>query len=49
MLVAQTGWGNDDDRARSRQAGFDEHMVKPIDIEALQRILAAGPKKSVNA
>ena len=47
VLVAQTGWGNEDDRSRSRLAGFDDHMVKPLDIEALQRILAAGPKARV--
>jgi two-component system, chemotaxis family, CheB/CheR fusion protein len=41
VLVALTGWGQDEDRRRSREAGFDEHMVKPVDEEALTRLLAA--------
>lgn len=39
VLVALTGWGQDDDRARARAAGFDHHLVKPADIDALQRLL----------
>jgi PAS domain S-box-containing protein len=38
MLVALTGWGQDDDRRRSAEAGFDEHVVKPIDISAIERL-----------
>ncbi len=34
-LVAVTGYGQKTDRARSREAGFDEHLVKPLDLEAL--------------
>ncbi|HEY4320315.1 MAG TPA: CHASE3 domain-containing protein [Gemmatimonadales bacterium] len=41
LLVALTGWGQDEDRRRSEAAGFDHHMVKPVDLEALQRILAS--------
>jgi signal transduction histidine kinase/ActR/RegA family two-component response regulator len=37
-LIALTGWGQEDDRERSRQAGFDHHVVKPIDIESLRRL-----------
>jgi CheY-like chemotaxis protein len=40
VLVALTGWGQDDDRARARAAGFDHHLVKPADIDVLQRLLA---------
>jgi CheY-like chemotaxis protein len=40
-LVALTGWGQDDDRRRAREAGFDHHLVKPAEIDALQRLLAA--------
>ena len=40
-LVALTGYGSDEDRRRSRAAGFDGHLVKPIDFEDLERILAA--------
>lgn len=39
LLVAVTGWGHDDDRRRSREAGFDVHLVKPIDIGALRNLL----------
>jgi CheY-like chemotaxis protein/two-component sensor histidine kinase len=39
VLVAVTGWGQDEDRRRSEQAGFDAHMVKPVDAVALRRLL----------
>jgi DNA-binding response OmpR family regulator len=39
-LIALTGWGQQDDVQRSRQAGFDEHLTKPVDPEVLlQRIM----------
>ena len=34
-LVAVTGYGQDSDRAQSREAGFDAHLVKPIDLNVL--------------
>jgi signal transduction histidine kinase/ActR/RegA family two-component response regulator len=40
VLVALTGWGQEEDRIRSRDAGFDHHLVKPTDIDALQRLFA---------
>lgn len=40
-LVALTGWGQDNDRRRSHDAGFDSHMVKPINPEALKELLAS--------
>jgi CheY-like chemotaxis protein len=40
VLVALTGWGQDEDRRRSREAGLDHHLVKPVEIEALTRLLA---------
>jgi two-component system CheB/CheR fusion protein len=40
-LVAVTGYGRDDDMRRSRDAGFDHHLVKPVDLTALQRITLA--------
>jgi PAS domain S-box-containing protein len=40
VLVALTGWGQDEDRRRSREAGFDHHLTKPIEFGALQAILA---------
>lgn len=42
LLIALTGWGDDDDRRRSREAGFDRHLLKPIDIAHLREALAAG-------
>jgi len=41
MLIALTGWGQEEDRRRSQAAGFDHHLVKPADIGALQALLAA--------
>jgi CheY-like chemotaxis protein len=38
-LVAITGYGQDADRARSQQAGFDEHLVKPVEIQAVVPVL----------
>jgi CheY-like chemotaxis protein len=42
-LVALTGYGQPDDRKRSSEAGFDSHLVKPVDLEALDRLLASSP------
>jgi CheY-like chemotaxis protein len=39
-LVALTGWGQDQDRRRSQEAGFDAHLVKPVDFSALTKLLA---------
>ncbi len=38
-VVALTGWGQDEDRRRSHEAGFDHHIVKPVEPSALQRLL----------
>ncbi len=38
-IVAMTGWGREGDRARTAAAGFDAHLVKPIDLAALTRLL----------
>ncbi|MDB5945482.1 MAG: response regulator, partial [Ramlibacter sp.] len=40
-LVALTGWGQDEDRRRARDAGFDHHLVKPAELDALQQLLAS--------
>jgi PAS domain S-box-containing protein len=45
VLVALTGWGQPADRERSLAAGFDHHLVKPIEHEALLRVLAELPRK----
>ena len=39
LLVALTGWGQDEDRRRSEEAGFDAHLVKPVDEAALGKLL----------
>jgi PAS domain S-box-containing protein len=49
LLVAVTGWGTDDDRRRSQEAGFDAHLTKPVGIDAVRDVLArfgAGRKPS---
>jgi CheY-like chemotaxis protein len=40
VLIALTGWGQEEDRRRSAQAGFDHHLVKPVDPDALQELFA---------
>jgi DNA-binding response OmpR family regulator len=40
-IIALTGWGQEEDRRRSRDAGFDGHMVKPVDFDALMSMLDA--------
>lgn len=40
VLVALTGWGQDQDRQKSRDAGFNGHLVKPLDYAALEKLLA---------
>ena len=39
VLVALSGWGQDEDRRRSEEAGFDAHLVKPVDEVALRKLL----------
>jgi len=41
LLVAVTGWGQEADRRRSRVAGFDHHLTKPVELDKLRRLLAA--------
>ena len=44
-LVALTGYGQEEDRRRSREAGFDAHLTKPMDFGELQRILTTLPAR----
>ncbi|MBK7972926.1 MAG: PAS domain-containing protein [Deltaproteobacteria bacterium] len=39
LVVALTGWGGSEDRARTHAAGFDAHLVKPVDLAALREVL----------
>jgi CheY-like chemotaxis protein len=46
VLVALTGWAQEGDRRRSQEAGFDHHLVKPVELSALQELPAqAGPRE----
>jgi two-component system CheB/CheR fusion protein len=49
VLVALTGWGLDEDRRLSKDAGFDHHMVKPVDFAALMSLLAGLPAQVIKA
>ncbi|WP_454828443.1 response regulator [Paraburkholderia xenovorans] len=40
LLIAVTGYGQAADRQRSREAGFDHHLVKPVSTEEIQRVIA---------
>jgi CheY-like chemotaxis protein len=44
LIIAVTGYGQESDRQRAREAGFDQHLVKPVDLEILRRLLAAAPR-----
>jgi PAS domain S-box-containing protein len=46
VLVAVTGYGQEEDRQRARAGGFDYHLLKPIDIPALQEVLAVTPTET---
>jgi CheY-like chemotaxis protein len=48
-LVALTGWGQDSDRRRSREAGFDSHLVKPLDLDRLTQLLGSLPRPAPGA
>jgi CheY-like chemotaxis protein len=41
LLIAITGYGRDEDRERTKQAGFDRHFIKPLDLDGLERLLAS--------
>ena len=41
VVIALTGWGQDDDRRKSEEAGFNGHLVKPVDYDKLLELLAA--------
>ena len=42
-LVALTGFGQDADRQNAIESGFDEHIVKPVDIKVVERLLHSNP------
>jgi len=47
-FVALTGWGQEDDRRRAREAGFDHHLVKPAQVEALQSLLFSIERRTLD-
>jgi signal transduction histidine kinase/CheY-like chemotaxis protein len=46
VLIALTGWGQEEDRSRSVEAGFHGHLIKPVDLAALTELLATLPPAS---
>lgn len=46
LLIAVSGYGKEEDRRLAREAGFDHHLTKPIDLEELQRIFDRPPAKT---
>ena len=46
LLIALTGWGQEEDRQKSRDAGFDTHLVKPVDDEVLLKLLVSLPSST---
>jgi CheY-like chemotaxis protein len=44
-LIAATGYGQVEDQGRSHEAGFDAHLIKPVELPALQQILARLPRR----
>jgi CheY-like chemotaxis protein len=47
-IIAVTGWGTETDRSRSAEAGFDLHLVKPVDESALQRVMENGGSSAIH-
>jgi len=39
IVIAQTGWGQEEDKRRTRAAGFDAHLVKPVDPMAVMKLV----------
>jgi signal transduction histidine kinase len=46
LIVAMTGYGQEEDRRQSLESGFDRHLVKPIDLRTIERLLAERTRKS---
>ena len=47
VLIALSGWGTEDDRRRTEEAGFDHHLVKPVAPDVLFALIAPRPLQSV--
>ena len=44
LLIALSGYGQQKDRDRSKEAGFDHHLLKPVNFRAVLELLEAGPQ-----
>jgi signal transduction histidine kinase/CheY-like chemotaxis protein len=49
LLVALTGWGQEEDRQKSKDAGFNDHLVKPVDHAKLTNLLAESQREKLKA
>lgn len=38
--MALTGWGSEEDKLRAREAGFDYHLTKPVEVKVIDRVFA---------
>jgi two-component system CheB/CheR fusion protein len=47
-MVALTGWGQEEDRNRAKAAGFDHHMVKPVEPALLEKLITGLPRRNVH-
>jgi CheY-like chemotaxis protein len=45
-IVAVTGWGQEADRQRAKEAGFHLHLVKPVDLDALREVIGSEEPRS---
>ncbi|HEY8900520.1 MAG TPA: response regulator [Chthoniobacterales bacterium] len=47
LMIAQTGWGQERDRQRTRDAGFDHHLTKPVNFQELSALLSKAPARAL--
>jgi CheY-like chemotaxis protein len=48
-LIALTGWGQQQDRRRTQEAGFDAHLTKPVNYDAIMDLLKKLPSTTLTA
>ncbi len=49
VLIAQTGWGQEEDKRRTKEAGFDDHLVKPVDPVSLMKMVTEATRREAVA
>jgi len=47
LMVALTGWGKDEDHKRTKDAGFDHHLVKPVALDVLAEVLRRADRRTI--